>query len=160
MALFGSRRDILVFTGVNQELIENVISTQIGYYKIQLSSTSVNVYGESMNKTYIGPVLLNCLIERGDTESVTENNIPNVTKPIEFRFLKTHLIEASVVPEIGDIIMFNENYYEVDNVNENQFLLGKDPDYSYSDGLDNFGSSFSIICSTHYTNPNKLNITK
>jgi hypothetical protein len=56
--------------------------------------------------------------------------------------------------------MYNELYYETDNINENQLILGKDPDYSYSQGLENFGSSFSIILKTHLTSPERLGIEK
>ena len=66
MALFGTLRDIGTFKGISKELLENVVSQQCGYYKIILQDTTKNVYGESLQKYYIGPVLLNCLIERGD----------------------------------------------------------------------------------------------
>jgi hypothetical protein len=56
--------------------------------------------------------------------------------------------------------MYNELYYEVDNVNENQFILGKNPDYQYSNGPQNFGQSYSIILTTHLSSPDKLGITK
>jgi len=55
-----------MFKGVATELVHDVITQQIGYYKVMLNDTVPNVYGESLTKNYIGPVLLNCLIERGD----------------------------------------------------------------------------------------------
>ena len=85
---------------------------------------------------------------------------PDSRRVVDFRFLKVDLEYANVVPETGDIIMYNEIYYEVDNTNENQYFLGKDPQYSYSEGLQNFGASFSIILSTHLTSPERLGITQ
>ena len=160
MALFGSSRDVSIFKGIARELLENVISQQVGYYKYMLNDTTINVYGEGMNRYYIGPILINCLIERGDFSTVTKEQVLDVARPATFRFLKDHLQDANVVPEIGDILMYNELYYEVDNVNQNQLILGKDPNYAYSDGLNEFGSSFSIIVTTHYTSGDKLGITK
>jgi len=160
MALFGSSRDISTFKGIARELLENVISQQVGYYKYMLEESTINVYGEGVNRTYIGPVLINCLIERGDFNSVSEAQTIDVKRDVTFRFLKDHLVDANVVPEIGDIVMYNEMYYEVDNVNENQFILGKDNSYAYSAGLENFGSSYSIILNTHYTSDDKLGIAK
>jgi hypothetical protein len=160
MALFGSSRDVSTFKGIAKELLENVISQQVGYYKYMLNDTTVNVYGEGMNRYYIGPILINCLIERGDFSTVTKEQVIDVARPATFRFLKDHLQDANVVPEIGDILMYNELYYEVDNVNQNQLILGKDPNYAYSEGLNEFGSSFSIIVTTHYTSGDKLGITK
>jgi len=158
MALFGRNRDIQVFNTVNRELLEDIISQQVGYYKVKLNDTSTNVYGEAINKYYIGPVLLNCLIERGDFGvNRIEYNI-DVTRESTFRFFKNHLIDANVVPEIGDVVFWNEHFFEVDNVNENQFIVGKDSDYAYSEGLENYGNSLSIILNTHYTSPDKLGI--
>jgi hypothetical protein len=56
--------------------------------------------------------------------------------------------------------MYNEAYYEIDNVNENQLILGKNPDYTYSNGAAGFGQSYSIILTGHYSSPDKLGITK
>ena len=158
MALFGSRRDITMFTGVAKELVHDVITQQIGYYKVVLSDTVPNVYGESLTKQYIGPVLLNCLIERGDFTTQNDDFGPDTRREVTYNILKDDLIVANVVPEVGDIIMYYELYYEVDNVNENQLILGKDSDYSYSQGLENFGNSFSIKLSTHLTSPERLGI--
>jgi hypothetical protein len=55
--------------------------------------------------------------------------------------------------------MYNEAYYEASNVNENQYIVGKNPDYTYSEGAANFGQSYSIIVFGHYTSPDKLGIT-
>jgi len=159
MAIFGSIRDIEVFKGITYEFVENVASQQCGYYKIMLQDTPPNVYGEAMEKQYVGPVLLWVLVERGDYGTQDWNDqSTDVVRNLKFRFFKDHLIAANVVPEVGDVVMYNENYYEVDNVNENQKILGKDKDYSYSDGLNKFGSSFSIILDAHYTSPDRLGI--
>ena len=160
MALFGRLRDIDVFKTMNRELLEDIISQQIGYYKIKLSDTPVNVYGEATNKYYIGPVLLNCLIERGDFASSRMDYSIEVSRTSVFRFFKDHLQDADVFPEVGDVIFWNENYFEVDNVNQNQLIVGKDNDYSYSEGLQNFGNSLSIILDTHLVSPDKLGLNQ
>jgi hypothetical protein len=160
MALFGTTRDVRMFKGVATELVHDVITQQIGYYKVILPNTPPNVYGEALVKDYIGPVLLNCLIERGDFTTNNSDFGPDPRREVVFRFLKDDLITANVVPEVGDIIMYNELFYETDNWNENQLILGKDPDYTYSDGLQNFGGSFSIILNAHLTSPERLGIQK
>lgn len=160
MALFGGSRDIHAFNTFNRELLEDIISQQIGYYKMKLNEAKTNVYGEATNKYYIGPVLLNCLIERGDFGVNRIDYAVEVNRISTFRFFKNHLIDANVFPEIGDIVMWNEHYFEVDNVNENQFIVGKDSDYAYSEGLQNYGNSLSIILETHYVSPDKLGIDK
>jgi hypothetical protein len=158
MALFGTRRDISTFRGISRELLENVISQTCGYYKISLTDTEINVYGEGQTKYFIGPVLINCLIERGDFEFKKEDFGVDVDRSVTFRFMKYHLHQANVVPEVGDVIMYNESFYQVDGINENQLIVGKDNDYAYENGLDNFGDSYSIIVFTHLTSPDALGI--
>ena len=160
MAMFGRSRDINLFLSVNNELLHNVISQQIGYYKVILDETKSNLYGESTEKMYLGPILISCLIDRGDFGFTNDDFGPDVNRSVKYRFLKNDLVVANVVPEVGDVIMYNELYYEIDDVNQNQLILGKDNEYAYSDGLENFGSSWSIIVTTHYARPEKLGITK
>jgi hypothetical protein len=160
MSLFGEQRDISLFRHLNKELLERIIQQTVGYYKIDLEASKENVYGEALNKFYRDPVLVTCLIERGDNTMV--NNDINVTfaQTIYVRFLRDTLVEMNLVPETGDVIMWNENYFEVNNVNENQLIVGKDPSYSYDSATDNFGSSLSIICRADYVRPERFGINE
>jgi len=63
-----------------------------------------------------------------------------------------------LVPEIGDILLFNNNFFEVDTLVENQFYVGKVPDYSISDDTRDIGTSLSIILNTHISRVEKLNL--
>ena len=47
MALFGSSRDISMFRKINRELMGDVITQQIAFYKYVLDKTKVNMYGEA-----------------------------------------------------------------------------------------------------------------
>ncbi len=158
--MFGSSRDVATFKIFTRELVEDIVSQEIGYYKIMLNDTQANVYGEATKKYFIGPVLIPCLIVRGDFSRTDTDYGLDTDREVDFRFFKDHLIEASIVPEVGDVVMYNEVYYEIDNVNENQYILGKDPDYSYSTPVENFGQSYSIILTGHYASPDKLGITQ
>jgi hypothetical protein len=160
MAIFGGSRDIDTFKIMSKELINDIITQQIGYYKIVLNDTPANIYGESLSKNYIGPVLINCLIERGDFDTNTQDQGPDRDRVATFRFLKDMMVDANVVPEAGDVIMYNELYYQVDNVNTNQLIVGKDNNYAYSTGLQNYGDSYSYILTTHYTRGDKLGIVQ
>jgi hypothetical protein len=160
MSLFGSAKDVATFKIFTKELVEDIVSQEIGYYKIRLGDTVPNVYGEALNKYYIGPVLIPCFIERGEFNVEGGDFGFDTIRDMQFRFFKDHLIEANMVPEIGDVIMYNEGYYEVHNVNENQFILGKNPDYVYSQGTQGFGQSYSILLNAHYSSPDKLGINK
>ena len=160
MALFGRQRDILLFNSINRELLGDVITQQVGYYKISLSKSTVNMYGEAVEKYVSAPVLLNALITRGDQTWNSDDFGPDNIRTSNFAFFRQDLLDLELVPEVGDVIFYYENYYEVDGIVENQLFVGKTPDYAYSQGLEHFGSSISIICSTHLIPADKLGITK
>jgi len=175
MSLYGENRDISLFRHLNRELLNNIIETKVGYYKIILDKTTPNLYGESTKKSFNDPVLINCLIERGDTTPLTNEFGMDVTRNMKFRFLRDDLagIDLSselnadgkgftynIVPEVGDVVLWNNDYYEINNINENQLIVGKDPSYSYSSNTDSFGSSWSLILEGFYIRPEKLGIAK
>jgi hypothetical protein len=159
-AMFGRARDIDMFSNINNELLGDIIEQKVGYYQVILDETPANIYGENQNKTFTGPVLINCLLERGDYVSSNDDFGVDVNRPLTVRLFKPHLIKANVIPQIGDIILWNEDYYEVDTVNENQLVVGKDPNYAYkdTDGVPESGISLSIILTCHYTRPEKVGL--
>jgi len=167
MALYGGARDISLFQKVNRELMGNIITQQCVYYQLRLNETKVNMYGEAAGARYYKePVIFNALIERGDQEYPDDDILGvNFNRSLDFKFFREDLIDADVVPEVGDIIMYYEGYYEVDSTVGNQYFVGKDPRYPYNTnplnpGLENFGANISIICKTHYTPADKVQITK
>lgn len=160
MALYGTSRDISLFNRINRELINNIISQEIGYYKISLNNTVSNIYEESTNKIYNDPVLIPCLIERTPQSWVETDLGIDLSQPIIFRLLKDYLKEINIVPEIGDVVLWRNNFYEINSLIENDLILGKDPDYSYSEDNDNYGSSLSIILQGKYIRPEKVGIRK
>jgi hypothetical protein len=166
MALFGGARDISLFRHVNRELLGDIITQQCVYYKFKLAETKVNLYGEASGaKFYHEPVIFNALISRGEQTQPVDDFGVDFSWDLEFRFFRDDLVDARLVPEVGDIIMYNEAYWEVDNTNANQYFVGKDPDYPYNPnplnpGLEDFGSSISIICQAHYTPADKVQITR
>lgn len=157
MSLFGGSRDISLFRHINKELINNIIQQSVGYYKISLDKTSSNIYGESLNKVYNDPILVNCLIERTPQTWVETEFGSNVNQDITVRFLRDILVDINLVPETGDVMLWQENYYEISGVIENQLFVGKDPSYAYDNTTD-FGSSISIIVNAQYIRPEKLGL--
>jgi hypothetical protein len=176
MSLFGTARDASLIRHIGRELINNIIEQQIGYYKINLSRTTSNMYGESNgSKIYYDPVLVNCLIERTTPTWKTDSIGPDVDQDLVVRFLRDDLagyelstelsdggrgINYGIFPEVGDILLWEEAYYEVDGIIENQYFVGKNPNYSYSNDNNGFGSSISIIVNAHYARAEALGITQ
>ena len=97
MALFGGSRDVSLFKSVSKELINDIIQTEIAYYKFALEQTNVNVYGEAPNKNYYEPLKIACLINRQDQSWSSDDFGPDVTQIINFRFLKQELVDINLV---------------------------------------------------------------
>ncbi len=146
MPRFLSDRDNAFLQQINIELIDNVIETDVVVYKVAALESTVNIYGESLDKAYFPGVSLSCLIERDPTVANSEGFGMDTTQSAKFRFLVTTLELIGLYPQTGDIIQFNTGYYEIDNANEEQLLNGQ-PKFMHS-----------IICETHLTRRSSLNI--
>ena len=158
MALFGGSRDISLFKSVSKELINDIIQTEVAYYKFALEQTNVNVYGEAPGKNYYEPLKIASLINRQDQAWSSDDFGPDVNQIIDFRFLKQELVDINLIPEVGDLILFRNNFYEVDSKIENQLFMGRDPDYALSTETVDFGGSYSMIVNTHISRVEKLNL--
>lgn len=156
---FGSQRDYFLLEGVNRELLGSIIEQEVVYYKISIEQISTNIYGESLEKTYFSPIKLNCLITRGDQVISSNDDFgPDLTREASFAFLRSDLNHVDILPEVGDIIEWHKDFYEVDTVKENQLFLGKDNSYNLTDYGRDFGKSVSIICDSHLTRADKVGI--
>lgn len=158
--IFGSRRDFNLFTRINRELLSDVIEQEILYYKLSLEDTQVNIYGEGLEKFFWEPVKLNCLITRGDQVISVDEFGPDLTRDASFAFLRRDLEDVNTVPEVGDIVLWHENYYEVDTVRENQLFVGRDNNYNFTSYGEQFGASISIIVDCHLTRADRVGITR
>ena len=158
MALFGNSRDISLFQNINSELLKDIIQTEAAYYKFALEQTKVNVYGEAPGKHYYEPLKLACLIKRTDQAWSSDDFGSDVNQTVGFNFLKHELIRINLTPEVGDILLFRNNFYEVDSRVENQLIMGRDPDYAISTETVGFGNSFSVLVNTHLSRVEKLNL--
>ena len=163
--MFGGSRDVSLIRKLNRELLGNIITQQASFYKYKLQETKVNLYGEAAGvKYYDGPFLFNCLINRADqTYPVSELGV-NYQVGITFSFFRDDLVDANVVPEVGDIILYQDAYYGVQSTIINQYFVGKNPDYPnntnpLNPGLEEFGSNISIVCETYYIPADKVAIS-
>ena len=159
MSLFGSKKDFGLLTRMNRELLQDIIEQDIAFYKLSINETHANIYGESSEKTFYDPIVMQCLITRGDQVFTTDDFGPDVARELNFAFLRDDFVDLGLVPEVGDIIMLAEDYYEIDSIVENEYFFGKDPDYNYARS-DKYGKSISIRCSAHLTRADKLGITR
>jgi hypothetical protein len=81
------------------------------------------------------------MIERQETNTTYEGFGSDQTQTVDFRFNRFSLKDNGFYPEIGDIIFHNNAYFEIDNVREDQLIMGRVGE----------SENFSIICSTFMT---------
>lgn len=63
--------------------------------------------------------------------------------------------------EVGDILEYNGEFHEIDNVSSSEFFAGKNPsrDLGFTLGeRGEFGYNLSVICEAHVTRKSSLNI--
>ena len=158
--LFGSNRDFDLLVNINRELLKDIVEQEILYHKLSLEDTDVNLYGEAMQKSFWNAVKLNCLITRGDQVIDIQEFGPDLGREVSFAMLRPDLEDVSVVPEVGDIVQWQNDFYEVDTVRENQLFLGRDKSYNLTSATSGFGSSLSIIVDCHLTRADKVGISE
>lgn len=146
MPKFISPRDVAFFKGIARELVDDVVQNIIVLYKINLNETRVNLYGESVNKTWHRGVELYSLIDKEPETAEYEGFGSQNVQTITFKLDRFACEEKNIYPEIGDVVYFDNSYYEIDNTNEIQFVGGQ----SYN--------NFSIVCTAFMVSKATLNI--
>jgi hypothetical protein len=161
MALFGGKRDVDLMTNINRELIWNIIEQQVGYYKLKLKETVSNLYGEAAGvRYYDDPVLICCFNSKVDQNWDSTDFGPDVNHTMTVNFLREDLKDIQLYPEVGDVFTYLDNYFEIDTIADNQFIVGKDPEHAYTGYLDKFGRNFSITVTAHLIPSDKLGLSK
>ena len=146
MPKFLQTRDIEFFKGIARELVDDVVQNTIVLFKINMTETKVNIYGESLNKTWYPGVEVYALINKDPESARYEGFGLDTDQNITFKLDRWMLEEKGIYPEVGDIINFNQSYFEIDNTNEIQLIGGQ----TYN--------NFSVVCSTFMVSKSNLNI--
>ena len=158
MALFGTKRDARFLAAINSELLNSIIDTEIEFFKLVIEQSNSNIYGESTSKTYFNSILIPALITKENKTSNMDDYGHTYTRTAQFGISRDILEKASFYTEVGDIIKWDNEFYELDNVDANQYFSGKNPD-TWPNG-NNFGYSVSVLCDSHVTRQAPLNIRK
>jgi hypothetical protein len=162
MPLYGRPRDRALIRALNKELMQKIIGVEVAIYKLAVDETASNIYGESGAKKYYAPVRLHALVRREDTiVNVTEVGEMTKAKELNIGFLRDELVEKNIVIEISDIIVWDNGYYEVDNVKESNYWWGRNPDTSIpvvEGDVADHGYAISIIAEVHRTSLGNLNL--
>jgi len=140
-------KDLATIEKFNRELLgepnisdDGIIDQFVILYRTSVYETDTNMYGEaSEGKVYKQGVKLPCVVDAEDFDFQYTDFGPDNKQNVSFAFQRAYLVEVDLKPDIGDILQWNEGYFEVNTYNENQLIGG------------NFDNSHSIVVSAHLT---------
>lgn len=148
---YYSPRDLNLAHSFNAELMSDIIQTLVVVYKLAGDDIDTNIYGESNTKTgkaYYQGVQTEALVEFSDSTTSYDQFGPDKKKTTKFKFNERFMRQINLYTETGDIIFWDNQYYEISNVIQEQYVGGQ-PEKQHS-----------IICDTHLTRESNLNIVE
>lgn len=148
MPKFFNSKDLDFIKTISEEVVDYVVEQAVTLFKISVGETKTNLYGESLGKIWREPSTIMAIVDREPINVTYEGFGADKQGTVEFRFNRQRLRETSYAvpkvrdingtlvpteaiqnltagyPEIGDIILYDTIYYEVDNVKEPQWIGG------------------------------------
>tara|TARA_R110002153_G_scaffold26360_2_gene82735 strand:+ start:1044 stop:1643 length:600 start_codon:yes stop_codon:yes gene_type:complete len=178
MPIFGRQKDRELIKHFSKEVMQSIIDTPVIVYKPYVSTTNVNLYGEGVNgdKNYRAGITIHATINREDQEWTTTDLGVDITQKGTFTFLNEDIWNVAVTTgnteengfaiEIGDIIYYDTQYWEIDSTNKNQYLHGRNQnvmagdgaDFGFSNETEMHGESLSTVVQAHITRKSRINI--
>jgi len=129
---FVPQKEFDLINVVNEELIDEIVGQSVDIYKVNIDNTEDNVYGESTTKYYEQGFRVNCLILYNEPELKQDDFGADIDGAIEMYFQRENLSSGSLnfYPEPGDIIDWNNYYWEINGTSEPQLFAGH-PGYNH-----------------------------
>jgi len=180
MAKFFHKRDVNFIKTIAEEVVDYVVEQWITLFKVSVGETKTNLYGESLGKIYHQPANLMCIVNQDPLTAKYEGFGPDKEQIVEFRFMrhkirsheipKIHDINGVQIPadaiqninvgypEIGDIIKFDNTYYEINNIKENKLVGGSPLVYDESGVGDD--ARMELIAMTHMVRNSQVQINE
>ena len=158
MPRFFNAKDLDFIRTISEEVVDYVVEQAIVLFKVSVGETKTNLYGESLGKVWHAPATLMCIVDREPNNVVYEGFGADKSQLVEFRFNRQRLRDESYsvpklrdingtlipadaiqnsefgYPEIGDVILFDGSYYEIDNVRTSQLIGGSPEIYNKETG--------------------------
>ena len=123
---FIPQKEIDLIDSMNEELIDEIVGQSVDIYKVSIENTNENIYGESSTKYYDVGFRVNCLILFNEPTIEQEEFGADLNSSIEMYFQRENLASGSLnfYPEAGDIVDWNDFYWEINGTTEPQLVAG------------------------------------
>jgi len=97
MALFGGQRDAKFLASINSELINTIVDTEIEFFKLDITTSNSNIYGESTSKSYFDSILIPCLITKNEKSANMDDYGHSYKRDAQFALSRDILEKADFV---------------------------------------------------------------
>jgi len=123
---FIPQKEFDLINAMNEELIDEIVGQSVDIYKVNVERTEDNVYGESTAKYYDIGFRVNCLIDFSEPEVIQDEFGSDTNSNITMYFQRENLASGSLnfYPENGDIVDWNDFYWEINGTTEPQLFAG------------------------------------
>jgi len=121
---FLPQKEVNFIDAVNEELIDEILAQYVDVYKVNVDETDTNIYGESSTKYYEQGFRVHCLLQFNEPEIMLDEFGSDLNSSIELYFHRNTLSAAGFYPEIGDIVDWNNMYFEINSSTEPQLISG------------------------------------
>ena len=123
---FVPQKEFDLINSMNEELIDEIVGQSVDIYKVSVVNTDENIYGESTTKYYEVGFRVICLILYNEPEIEQDEFGADNNATLEMYFQRENLASGSLnfYPEIGDIVDWNDHYWEINGTTEPQLFAG------------------------------------
>jgi hypothetical protein len=181
MPKFFNAKDLDFIKTISEEVVDYLVEQAVVLFKVSVGETKTNLYGESLGKVWRAPSTLMAIVDREPINIVYEGFGADRQGTIEFRFNRQRIREESYAvpkvrdingtlipteaiqnltvgyPEVGDVILYDEIYYEIDNVREPQWIGGSPEIYDKEKG-EFADASNTLIAACHMVRRSQVQI--
>lgn len=157
MPKFFNAKDLDFIKTISEEVVDYLVEQAVTLFKVSVGETKTNLYGESLGKVWRAPSTIMAIVDREPANVVYEGFGADKQQAVEFRFNRMRLRDTSYsvpkvrdvngtlvpteaiqnltvgYPEIGDVILFDGTYFEIDNVRESKLVGGSPEIYNKED---------------------------
>jgi hypothetical protein len=181
MPKFFNAKDLDFIKTISEEVVDYVVEQAVTLFKVSVGETKTNLYGESLGKVWKEPSTIMAIVDREPINIVYEGFGADRQGIVEFRFNRQRLREESYAvpkvrdvngtlvpteaiqnltvgyPEVGDIVLYDTIYYEIDNVKEPQWIGGS-PEIFDKTTNEFESTNNTLIASAHMVRKSQIQI--
>jgi hypothetical protein len=125
--LFTGAKEGALVKQIGDEILERVVGQQIVYFPVSLPHSNFHeLYGESINKTFLPPIRVFAAVDWQGSETTTTNYGIDRKSSIQVKFHKRRLTEdQNLFVREGDFVLYGTILYEIVTVGQPRLLFGK-----------------------------------